>query len=69
MKELDVLLTRYVDEQFAAAPAAERHAFERLLDTEDPLIHAYCLGQVPIPADLQSVVRRITAGASGGPRC
>jgi succinate dehydrogenase flavin-adding protein (antitoxin of CptAB toxin-antitoxin module) len=69
MKELDVLLTRYVDEQFAAAPAAERNAFERLLDTEDPLIHAYCLGQVPIPADLRGVVQRITAGASGGTRC
>jgi antitoxin CptB len=77
MKELDVLLTRYVDERFAAAPQAEQQAFERLLDAQDPLIYAYCLGQAPVPPDLCSLVERITtacsdaarAGASGGQRC
>lgn len=77
IKELDVLLTRYVDERFADAPTLERLAFERLLQTEDPLIYAYCLGQVPVPADLQSLIERITtastgaagACAGGSPRC
>jgi antitoxin CptB len=67
MKELDVLLTRYVDERFVVAPPAEQQAFERLLDAQDPLIYAYCLGQAPVPPDLQSLVERITAGA--GLRC
>ncbi len=67
MKELDVLLTRYVDERFADAPAAEQQAFERLLDAQDPLIHAYCLGQAPVPPDLQGLLERITS--SGGSRC
>ncbi len=76
IKELDVLLTRYLNERFAAAPMIERLAFERLLQTEDPLIYAYCLGQVPVPADLKGVVEQITATegtagayAGGSPRC
>jgi len=60
MKELDVLLTRYVDERFAAAPAAEQQEFERLLDAQDPVIYAYCLGQTPVPAHLASLIRLIT---------
>jgi len=63
MKELDVLLTRYVDERYAASSAAEQQAFERLLNEPDPLIHAYFLGRVPIPRDLESLIAGIiTAG-------
>ncbi len=65
MKELDLLLTRYVDERFAAAAPAEQQAFERLLQTEDPLIHAYCLGQVPVPQDLESLIAWITTACRG----
>ena len=65
MKELDVLLTRYVEERFAAAPAAERQAFESLLDDQDPLIYAYCMGQSPVPAHLESLIRSITAARAG----
>jgi len=64
MKELDVLLTRYVDQRFAAAPAAEQQEFERLLGAQDPVIYAYCLGQIPVPAHLESLIRRITAGGA-----
>jgi len=63
MKELDVLLTRYVDERYAASSAAEQQAFERLLNEPDPLIHAYFLGRVPIPRDLEGLIAGIiTAG-------
>ncbi len=54
------MLTRYVDERFAAAPAAERQAFEALLDAQDPVIYAYCLGQTPVPAQFESLIRLIT---------
>jgi antitoxin CptB len=60
MKELDVLLARYVDERFAVAPAAEQQAFESLLDAQDPVIYAYCLGQTPVPAHFESLIRVIT---------
>jgi antitoxin CptB len=66
MKELDVLLARYVDERFAAAPAAEQQQFERLLEAQDPVIYAYCMGQTPAPAHLQELINLIT-GARADP--
>ena len=61
MKELDVLLARYVDERFPAASAAEQQAFECLLDAQDSVIYAYCMGQIPIPAHLENLISLITA--------
>jgi len=62
IKELDELLTRYVERRFAVAPAAEQQAFESLLEAQDPVIYAYCMGQIPVPAHLQSLIRSITTG-------
>jgi len=63
MKELDILLTRYVDERYGAAPPQEQQAFRRLLETQDPVIYAYCLGQEPPPAHLAALIERITANS------
>jgi antitoxin CptB len=63
MKELDILLTRYVDERYGAAPPEEQQAFQRLLETQDPEIYAYCLGQEPPPAHLAALIERITANS------
>lgn len=41
MKELDLLLTRYLRERWPEADAAERSAFERLLEQPDPLLADY----------------------------
>lgn len=61
MKELDLLLTRYVEEQFRDAPAAHQEAFLELLEAQDTLIYAYCLGQErPPTALLSSLIERIT---------
>jgi antitoxin CptB len=66
LKELDVLLTRYLDEQFAQASEGDQHAFRRLLEAQDPVIYAYCLGQeVPQAADLAALIKRITATPAG----
>ena len=62
MKELDVLLSRYARERYAAAPAAQRAAFEVLLGLPDPLIADYLLGYGKAPdADLAEVVRAVLA--------
>jgi antitoxin CptB len=61
MKELDILLTRYVDERYGAAPAEEQQAFQSLLETQDPVIYAYCLGQERPPEHLAALIERITA--------
>jgi antitoxin CptB len=63
MKELDILLTRYLDERLAAAPAEEQAAFERLLETQDPQLYAYCMGQEPSPDHLAGLIARITAAS------
>jgi succinate dehydrogenase flavin-adding protein (antitoxin of CptAB toxin-antitoxin module) len=61
MRELDVLLTRYLDERFCSAPHPERQAFGRLLETQDPLLYAYCLGSAPPPAEFAALLERITS--------
>ena len=61
MKELDILLTRYVDERYGTAQPEEQQAFQLLLETQDPVIYAYCLGQEPPPAHLAALIERITA--------
>jgi len=62
MKELDVLLTRYVERHYAGASPAAQGAFLELLETPDPLIYAYCMGQALPPTPLlSSVIERITS--------
>ncbi len=65
IKELDVLLTRYADEQYRDAPAPDQEAFRGLLDVQDCLIYDYCFGQRRAPtAELSALIERITAGAA-----
>jgi antitoxin CptB len=65
MRELDELLTRYVDEQYALAPEADRAAFRSLLEAQDTALYAYCLGsQSPPTPELSALIGRITAGAA-----
>ncbi len=46
MRELDVLLLRYLDETFPLAPEADRRAFEQLLSWQDPDIVDLLAGRV-----------------------
>ena len=62
MKELDVLLSRYVDERFCSASTAEQEAFKLLLETQDPVLYDYCLGSDPPPAQFLALIERITSG-------
>jgi len=62
MKELDLLLRRYVDDRWPAAPDTERAAFEQLLDLPDPILAAYLLGHETPPPPLLDLVRRLRAG-------
>ncbi|HTX24981.1 MAG TPA: succinate dehydrogenase assembly factor 2, partial [Steroidobacteraceae bacterium] len=51
MKELDVLLERFVAERYAHCSPAGRDAFERLLEQSDPELVSWLLGQAR-PDDL-----------------
>ena len=64
MIELDILLARYMDERFSTASAQEQEAFRGLLEIQDPVIYAYCLGQERPPEHLAVLIERITASPS-----
>jgi antitoxin CptB len=64
MKELDILLARYMDERFCSASTEEQEAFKGLLEIQDPVIYAYCLGQERPPEHLAVLIERITASPS-----
>jgi antitoxin CptB len=60
MKELDVLLARYLEHDYEAATSAEREAFGRLLDLQDPEVFGYLLGRERAGDEaLRRVVARI----------
>ena len=60
MRELDVLLTRYLDRDYLGASPAERDAFARILELQDPEIFGDLVGRdTPSEAPLRDVVARI----------
>jgi len=64
MKELDVLLERYLMNEFAAASPRRQRAFAGLLELPDPVLHAFMLGRaVPEEESLRDVVGAITRSA------
>lgn len=50
MQELDLLLSHWLDSAYPAASAADRLAFEYLLERQDPELAAWFLGRER-PAD------------------
>jgi antitoxin CptB len=61
MKELDVLLERFLDARYPAAGDADRDSFRQLLELPDPDLAAYLLtGEPPTDPALARVVAQIT---------
>ena len=61
MRELDELLSRYLDTKYRGVSPMRQAAFRRLLDAADPLIHAYLLGNEPPPdAELAELLAELT---------
>jgi antitoxin CptB len=62
MRELDQLLTRYLDRRWPQASDEERGIFLRLLDCEDDRLWRWFLGHEAVPdAALNILVQRIRA--------
>lgn len=61
MRELDVVLQRYLERDYPAAGAAERQAFEALLELQDPQLLAYLLGsEAPTDPQCADVVAKLS---------
>jgi succinate dehydrogenase flavin-adding protein (antitoxin of CptAB toxin-antitoxin module) len=64
MKELDLVLLRYLEGPWQVADAAQCALFEQLLDLPDPQLAAYLLGRETAPdRQLQGMVERLRAAA------
>ncbi len=60
MRELDQLLSRYLDDRYSLASGEEKGAFERLLALSDPELVAYLLKKErPQDAGIATVIDRI----------
>lgn len=58
--ELDLLLDRFLERYYAKLDEREHAAFERLLETPDPLLLDYCFGaSAPDDPELLALVRKI----------
>jgi antitoxin CptB len=65
MRELDVLLERYLAQRWPTAPPERREAFRTLLELPDPELAALCLGRGVTPVALAGLIAEITDPASG----
>jgi antitoxin CptB len=62
MRELDVVLERYLQQRYASAPLAEQQAFESLLDLPDPQLFAYLMRrETPAVPEWVDVLSKLTA--------
>ncbi len=60
MKELDLLLTRWLERQYPGASATQRAQFEALLALPDPELAAWLVGGQPVdPPELAALVGAI----------
>ena len=64
MRELDVLMTRYLDDRYPTASSEQQAAFVRLLELPDPELLAYVTGRAtPDDRELARVVAAVSAPA------
>ena len=67
MRELDVLLSRYLEQAYPRAPAAQKRAFCELLTLSDPELAGFMLGRdVPADPELAALVRHIRGDSQTG---
>ena len=64
MRELDVLLTRYLESDYPGANADDKAGFKALLELQDPEIFAYLTGrELPGDARIQRAIACVRGDA------
>ncbi|MDM8561286.1 succinate dehydrogenase assembly factor 2 [Candidatus Parabeggiatoa sp. HSG14] len=60
MKEMDILLTRYLEQAYEQASKVEQQAFQALLDMPDIDLYSYLIGQEkPTNRDTLALLEKI----------
>jgi succinate dehydrogenase flavin-adding protein (antitoxin of CptAB toxin-antitoxin module) len=63
MRELDILLIRFLETRYAALGPGDKARFQQLLELPDPDLHAYLLARhVSDDPELEALLRRIRSG-------
>ncbi len=60
-RELDLLLSKYLEYRYSQATKIEQAQFEDLLVLEDNQLQAYLLDNKPAPGDLRILIEKIKA--------
>ena len=61
VRELDVLMTRFLDESYSGLTDLEKSAFCKLLEVQDPIIMSWVFGRDSCAdKDLQGIVLKLT---------
>src|SRR5579863_2210326 len=70
LREMDLVMGHFADQEIAGMSEADLSAFERLLDVPDPDLLAWIMGEAPIPREYDTpVLERLRAGpAAASPR-
>ena len=64
MKELDLVMLGYLERHYDQASAAEREAFEALIEIQDPQLYAYVTGKdAPPEGPMRHVVECLRRAA------
>jgi antitoxin CptB len=66
MKELDILLERYVRSQVAAASPRDRGTLQALLELPDPVLADYLFGHTPVSDPRMARLVAAICGHSAG---
>lgn len=61
MKELDVILVRYLERHYETAGEQERLYLDELLDLQDPILYGMVMGMDPAPAQYQPLLAKLAA--------
>jgi antitoxin CptB len=68
LREVDLILGRFADARLAEMSLPDLDAFEALLETPDPDVLAWVLGELPVPPDQDTpFFRKLIAFHKGQP--
>lgn len=65
IKEMDLILVRYVDDNLADMDGAKLDLYDALLNENDQDLYQWVTGQVPAPDHFSALIKDISQAISG----
>lgn len=61
MRELDLILSRFLEREYSTLIEPEQHSFARLLDSADPDLYNWLLARQAVPTEFAPWIERLQA--------